>query len=659
MVLPYGSTATISSSCIHNPKSLGLRMWISHAPTMDIRIGPARHGAAPRGNLRKPRMPRTSANMIREMFRILAGREGLSNRQLAGMAGLSPSTVCLYRKAMIDARLDPASLAAMDDEGIESLFGPVARRDETLAEPDWKAVLGWLRQPLPHRKARRTIQGAWLHAYVIPMIKDPAAAAVARASGRVRACDMPPGVMSAATFRRRAREALARLSPRLDSGLYDGESVLYAPGEQALIDASGDPLLWEDRAGERHEARVLVGVLPYSGLLYISCAENLTTPSWCSFVIRMVRYFGGVPGSVISDNDPAIVNHGRMRGARPEPKRPNDAYRSLCAALGTVPVLTGTRAPRSKAAAERAVRQAQQSLFENDRVEVRAGDALRALEGRARADGIAALQDMLREESDRLNTMPYSGREHSRRSWFESYERQSLAPLPDPMPDYLAQRPRTVHDTGYVMFRDNLYFLGGAHAGEMVYPRLAGDLSMVEFLTQGGRTIDTYKIDTNHYPTPRRHMGKRYKSQRERRASMTRGEIEAAANGLGAAREAFLAYVAMDYTRERYPESAARRDCNSLLSLLGKLSGPQLAAAAAYLQSFVDAGSKADFNTMRSDLCRFLRRLGDATGGGAGQQPCATGQGDSGEPSDPGMSYPEGFFEAKLAAMSGDSKEGR
>ncbi|MCR5084772.1 MAG: hypothetical protein K6A65_04645 [Succinivibrionaceae bacterium] len=586
---------------------------------------------------------------------------GLSNRQVAAMCGVSHSTVGWYRNLMVRQGLSPADILAMGDDGINSALGNPCRKDMTLAEPNWDSVFDYLQRPLPHAKGHRTMRDAWFWRYVVPGIGDPDERRRAMELGHIRHGELPRGLMSLSTFKRRAKEERARRNPRLGkAGRHDGPSVAYAPGKQAMIDASGDLLPWTDYSDTDHFARVLVGVLPHSGLFFMDAEPDITTRSWISFVIFMVKYFDGVPGCIISDNDPALTVHGKAKGAR----RPNETYRRLCAALGTVPVLTGVRKPRSKALAEQAVGTAQQKAFANDSVILGGDDAIAicCANGRIRARDINELRGMLRAESDRINSMPYSGQDISRRAWFNAHERALLRPLPDELPDWLAGRPRTVRETGYAEFNGNLYYLGRAHSGEMVVPRESDDLSMVEFIRLAdGRVLDTYEADREIHPRPRRHMNKRYMTDGERRANRSREELEAEADSLGVAAAAFRSYLAMSFSRELYPESAARRDCNGLLSLLGGLGDNDRRLAACYVESLLEGHDLPDFNTMRHQLLRFIDRMAGAgvPAGGGGNGAQADGGGAPAAPRDGGMSYPEGFFEAKLgAAFGGSAREG-
>ncbi len=354
-------------------------------------------------------------------------------------------------------------------------------------------------------------------------------------------------------------------------------------------------------------------------------------------------------------NDVGLVIHGNSAGGRRagSPRRPNDPYRRLCASLGTVPVLTGVRKPRSKALVEQAVGTAQRKAFANDRVILGGDDAIAicSANGRVRARDINGLREMLRAESDRLNDMPYSGQAHSRRAWFNAHERALLRPLPEEMPDWLSGKPRTVRADGYVEFDGNLYYLGRARSGMMVVPRRSGDLAMVTFLRfEDGREVDTYKVDCSVHPHARRHKNRKYMSSGERRASLSREEIEAEAPALGAASGVFLEYARMSFSRDLYPESAARRDCTSMLSMLRGLGEGQRALAACYIGAALKGRDCSDGNTLRCSLARFLERAAEA-GVAAPPPPAPAGGGGRGE--DSGLSYPDGFFSAKLGALLG------
>lgn len=93
-------------------------------------------------------------------------------------------------------------------------------------------------------------------------------------------------------------EATKNVSMRMD----------YKAGETVMIDFAGDKLYITNRqSGELIACPVLVCVLPFSGFSYVEVLPNASLPQLVKGLNNCLRFFGGSPLSLITDNMKQIV----------------------------------------------------------------------------------------------------------------------------------------------------------------------------------------------------------------------------------------------------------------------------------------------------------------------------------------------------------------
>jgi transposase len=94
-------------------------------------------------------------------------------------------------------------------------------------------------------------------------------------------------------------ERLRRYQKNTDVSLH----IAYKPGDTLMIDFAGDKLSYVDReTGERIDCPVLVCVLPFSGYSYVEALPNATLPQLVKALNNCLRFFGGAPLNLITDN---------------------------------------------------------------------------------------------------------------------------------------------------------------------------------------------------------------------------------------------------------------------------------------------------------------------------------------------------------------------
>jgi transposase len=117
---------------------------------------------------------------------------------------------------------------------------------------------------------------------------------------------------------------------------------------------------------------------------------------------------------------------------------------------------------------------------------------------------LAALNELIAEQVQRLNDRPFRKREGSRRSLFETLDKPALRPLP-PTPYVFAEwRAATVHVDHHVEIDHNYYSAPYQLVGERLDVRLSA--STVELLHKGRRVASHVRVyGKGHYVTEPSH----------------------------------------------------------------------------------------------------------------------------------------------------------
>ncbi|MEM6944427.1 MAG: IS21 family transposase [Pseudomonadota bacterium] len=254
-------------------------------------------------------MRRLPMRKIGDALRLRAG--GLTLREIAASLGVGRSTVGEYLK-----RCDLAGLSWPLPEGVseadleQRVFEPVGGETRRgLSQPDWPAV---------HRALKRkgvTLALVW---------EDYRASHPEDGYGYSRFCEL-------------YRRWEGRLSPTMRQH--------HFAGERAFVDYAGDTLEIIDGAtGEVRQAQIFVGVLGASNYTYVEATWTQSLPDWIGAHVRMLAFFGGAPGQLVSDN----LKAGVTKACFYEPKV-NRTYADLAAHYDTAILPARPYRPRDKA----------------------------------------------------------------------------------------------------------------------------------------------------------------------------------------------------------------------------------------------------------------------------------------------------------------------
>lgn len=327
-------------------------------------------------------MRRLPMRKIIDALRLRAS--GLTLREIGASLGVGHTTIRDHLKRCDLAGLTwPLPDGASEAELERRLFQPQGGETRRgLAPPDWPQV---------HRELRRkgvTLALVW---------EEYRAAHPDDGYGYSRFCEL-------------YRRWEGRLSPTMRQH--------HLAGERAFVDYAGDTLDVIDGAtGEVRQAQVFVGVLGASNYTYVEATWTQGLPDWIASHTRMLAFFGGVPGQLVSDN----LKAGVTKACFYEPKV-NRTYADLAAHYDTAIIPARPYKPRDKAKVEVGVQLVQRWIVARLR--------------KRRFFSLSELNAAIRELLDRFNAKVTRHLGASRRELFEQLDRPALKPLPSEPYEY-------------------------------------------------------------------------------------------------------------------------------------------------------------------------------------------------------------------------------
>ena len=77
----------------------------------------------------------------------------------------------------------------------------------------------------------------------------------------------------------------------------------YTPGDLMMIDFAGKKFHYTEKdTGKMVPCEVFVSVLPYSGMIFCLAVASQQTADFVTCINRMLRFFGGIPKTILCDN---------------------------------------------------------------------------------------------------------------------------------------------------------------------------------------------------------------------------------------------------------------------------------------------------------------------------------------------------------------------
>lgn len=212
---------------------------------------------------------------IRRLLQLLIS--GFSERQIATELGMSRNTIATYVKRFKSCEKSFADLLSLSNENLGNLcynHSVESRKDERYARlaPKLSFILSELNRTgvtrsLLWEEYRREDPDGYSYQQFCEHINT---------YNQIKSAVMPP--------------------------------LLHKPAEVLQIDFAGKKLSYVEKStGEVIECPVLVAVLPYSGYTYVEALHNATLDQLIGALNRCLRFFGGVPVSILTDNMKQMV----------------------------------------------------------------------------------------------------------------------------------------------------------------------------------------------------------------------------------------------------------------------------------------------------------------------------------------------------------------
>jgi len=341
--------------------------------------------------------------------------------------------------------------------------------------------------------------------------------------------------------------------------------IKHKPGQKLQVDYAGATISWGNReTGEVHQCQVLIPMMPHSQYTFAIALPSQKTADFVYGITEVLRFMGGLPETIVSDNLKAFVikqdHYGRD-------------FNAVIIQLGLHYKLhietTRPAHPKDKASVENAVRTVYTRLYAPLRNRV-----FHSQEG---------INTALREQLPAHNDEPFQMRQGSRSSVFQEVGKSLLRPLPS-APFQMKTTVKAKVNKSYHVFlseRGNYYSVPFRFVGktaQIVYTR-----SAVEIYIGPHRVTTHTRVPAgsrSHYRTEHDHMPRNHqKWQRAQR--FTRDHFRAQARKIGPATEWAMGQV----LASRYNETQSYRSCTSVLSLARKYGRDRLEAAAIRLQT--------------------------------------------------------------------------
>lgn len=385
-----------------------------------------------------------------------------SHRQTTAALGVSHGSITqTLQRAQAAEILSWAAVCALPDAELEArLYPPLSRTTGPRAEPDFAHIDLELR--------RKGVTLELLHQEYLA--EHPDGLRRSAFCARYRAWKKARGVVMRQT---------------------------HIAGDKLFVDYSGDKAFYVDAAtGQRIACELFVATLGASSYTFAEATHTQKTPDFLASQARALRFFGGVPAAIVSDQ----LRSGIVVPCRYEPG-PHTAYLDFATHYGTALMPARPRCPRDKAKVEVAVQVAQRWILAR----------LRNVVCTSLADLNAHIARLLADLNER--TMRSYGK--SRRQLFEELDRPSLRPLPDREYAYAEWKKARVNVDYHVELARHYYSVPHALVHQTVELRHTQDT--VEIFSNGER-VATHRKSTVHgrYTTRTEHMPRGHQAHQNR-----------------------------------------------------------------------------------------------------------------------------------------------
>lgn len=321
-----------------------------------------------------------SMSKVRNLLRLYT--EGVSKVAIAERTGLPRNTVKKYIRLFLACNKSLEELHQMSDAGLEQMFMDMVPRNYVEECPKYSSLLAFF--PDMEKALKRndvTKVQLWAHY----KIKHPDGYGLSQ-------------------FKHYYLQWKRAKNPVMH--------IEHKAGDKMYVDYAGDKLEMVDSiTGEIIPLEVFVAVLGGSQLTYVEASMSQKTEDFICSCENALKYFGGSPLAVVSDNLKAAV----IKSNRYEPVI-NDAFRDFASHYTMAVLPAGPYKPTHKALVEGAVKIIYKAIY-----------------GVVRAGVFSSLESInkaIKEALEAFNERLMSGRPYSRLQMFIETEASTLQSLP-------------------------------------------------------------------------------------------------------------------------------------------------------------------------------------------------------------------------------------
>jgi hypothetical protein len=327
----------------------------------------------------------------------------------------------------------------------------------------------------------------------------------------------------------------------------------HKAGDKMFIDYTGDKLWIYPHGEQPRQVEVFVAVLGCSLLTYAEATHSQSKEDFISSCENAFYYYGGVPRAMVPDNLKAAV----IKAGRYEPVL-NEEFERFAEHYGVAVVPARVRKPKDKAVVENAVKLTYKDIF--TRIEALHCPDLKSLN--------AAIRSALEVHNNSILT----GRNYSRRSYFEEIEQEVLAPLTPVRYQIKKHLMATVAKDGYVRLREDIHYYSVPHTYIGKKIRISYTSNDVEIFAGYDRiAAHTRNRTAFRHTTNPGHLSPKHRAVLEyspenflHQAAEIHEDVEH--------------YIRKVLESKRYIDQA-NKSCSGILSLARKVGAGQLAAA--------------------------------------------------------------------------------
>jgi hypothetical protein len=249
--------------------------------------------------------------------------------------------------------------------------------------------------------------------------------------------------------------------PELKSGFVTSRE--FVPGEYAEVDWAGDSIEWLDSiSGEIKQAKVFIGCLCYSQLIFAYSTENMKERSFLYSHRKMYEYFQGVPKVTVPDCTKTAV----LKCHIYDPDL-NPSYTEMASYYGTCIVPARPRRPKDKALVEGAVKIVMR-LF-------------RWTYRRHTFFSIGEINQALLETIKKINLKKHQRFGVSRQERYELEEKDSLKKLPETSFECVEWKDAVLHPDSCVSLDSQFYSAPHQYRGKNLQVRKSENLVEIFF----------------------------------------------------------------------------------------------------------------------------------------------------------------------------------